>query len=206
GSGARPPLDFTSLGELSPRLQEIMSRALAKKLEQRYASASQLGDDLAEVLEAHQRATPLLTTPPDVLQEVATARRQVKEGRIDEGLTRLRALRESHPDSVEARRALRTAQREKAKEARPPAVASDFPELESTFQLPPTSRAPETMLQPTVALPPPGAGAPARSRLPLYLALAALPLLAAAGYLLTRKPPPVVPSEVRIPVRSQPMG
>src|SRR5215468_2809589 len=65
-----PPLDFTSLGELSPRLQEIMSRALAKKLEQRYASASQLGDDLAEVLEAHQRATPLLTTPPDVLQEV----------------------------------------------------------------------------------------------------------------------------------------
>jgi serine/threonine protein kinase len=201
-----PPLDFTSLGDLSPRLQQIVSKALAKKAEERHASASQLADDLAEVLESHQRVAPSPATPPAVLEAVATARRQVKEGRIDEGLTQLRQLQEAHPDSLEARRALRSAQREKARREKPPAPATDFPELESTFQQPPTSRAPDTLLQRTTVLPPPGASESKASRLPLYLALAALPLLGVAGYLLTRKPPAAVPTEVRIPVRSQPMG
>jgi hypothetical protein len=55
-------------------------------------------------------------------------------------------------------------------------------------------------------LPPPEAPGAKGSRLPLYLALAAVPLLVVAGYLLTRKPPVAAPTELHIPVRSQPMG
>jgi Protein kinase domain/PEGA domain len=202
------PLDLSSLGEVSPRLQEIVSRALAKEAPERYATASALADDLASVLEAQRRAEGGAGTPSSVQEAVAAARRHVKEGRTEEGVRRLRELQEAHPGSLETRRALRSALREKTRrEKSPEPEATAFPELEATFQAPPTSREPETLLQPTVVLPEAGGEAARRpSRTPFLVGGAALVAAIVAGVFLLRKPEPAAPADVRIPVRSQPMG
>ena len=140
------PLDLSSLGELSPRLQEIVSRALAKEPPERYPTATQLAADLASVVAAQRCLEGADAAPPTVQEAVAAARRQVKEGRTEEGVRRLRELQEAHPHSLETRRALRSALREKSRREKPPdPEATAFPELEATFQNPPTSREPETL-------------------------------------------------------------
>ncbi len=202
-----PPLDLSDLGDLSPRLQEIAGRALAKNAPERYATASELADDLALVLESYRQAEGAAATPPNVQEALAAARRQVKEGRVDDGLRRLRELQDANPHSLETRRAVRTALREKSRRDKPPEPeATAFPELEATFQAQPTSREPETLLQPTRVLPE-AEGARARpSRVPLLTGAAAVLVAAVGGLLLLRKPEPAAPVEARIPVRSQPMG
>jgi hypothetical protein len=121
---------------------------------------------------------------------------------------RLRELQEAHPESLETRRALRSALREKSRREKPPEPeATAFPELEATFQNPPTSREPETMLQPTVVLSEPGREtAPPRSRTPFLVGGLAVVAAIVAGVVLLRKPEAAAPVDVRIPVRSQPMG
>ncbi len=153
---APAPLDLASLGALSPRLQEIVTRALAKEVQERYPTATQLADDLASVLEMQRRAEGVAGTPASLQEALAMARRQVKEGRMEEVVRRLRELQQAHPQSLETRRALRSALREKTRREKPPEPeAAAFPELEATFQNPPTSREPETRMQPTVVLPEP---------------------------------------------------
>jgi hypothetical protein len=205
-----PPLDLGSLGDdVSPRLQHIVARALAKNVPERYESASQLADDLADVLDAQRRADGASATPLAVQEAVTAARRQVKEGRTEEGLRELRALQDAHPQSLETRRALRMALREKSRRERAPEPeATAFPELEATFQAPPTSRAPETLLQPTIVLPDAdGSATPRGSRTPLLVGgPLALVAVVALGTVVLHKPPPPAPVEARIPVRSQPMG
>ncbi len=51
-----PPPDLAALGGLGPKLQCVLSRALAKDREARYAGASALADDLTSLLEEAQRA------------------------------------------------------------------------------------------------------------------------------------------------------
>jgi hypothetical protein len=205
-----PPLDLGSLGEdVSPRLQEIVARALAKNLPERYENAAGLADDLAEVLAAQRRADAGSALAPAVLEALAAARRQVKEGRTDEGVRQLRELQEAHPQSLETRRALRMALREKSRREKPPEPEpTAFPELEATFQAPPTTREPETLLQPTIVLPDADGGAkPSASRAPLLVGgPLALVAVIALGTVALREPPPLAPVEARIPVRSQPMG
>jgi serine/threonine protein kinase len=200
------PLDLSSLGELYPRLQEILARALAKETPQRYDTATRFADDLADVLAAQRRGEGAERTPSSVQEAVTAARRQVKEGRTEEGVRRLRELQEAHPRSLETRRALRSALREKSRREKPPEPETTaFPELEATFQALPTSHEPETLLQPTVVLPEPGRGPSSRpSRTPWFFggALAAI----VAGAVLLRTPEAATPVDVRIPVRSQPMG
>ena len=209
-----PPIDPAPLGEVSPRLQEIVRRALAKKTDDRYPGAGALADDLQAVIEAHHDALGSAPSPPSVLEAVSAARRLVKDGRAQEGARRLGELVAAHPASVEARRGLRTARRAAQQAVRPAEPAADlFPELEATFQASPTSRTPETVLQPMVLLDPEAASptmalpeSPPRGRLVWgAVAVIALVVVAAAGLLLTGGRPPVV-AELRVPVRSQPPG
>lgn len=201
-----PPLDVTGL---DPRLKEIVERALAKDPEKRYPSASALADDLAGVLEAQARSV----ARPGAQEAASAARRLLKEGGTEDGLRRLRELAERHPDSVEVRRALRTVAREVERRKRPPELeAEGFPELEATFRVPPTQKAPDTEVQPTVVLGPEGttaAEAPARRERPALLwagAGLAVAVAIALGIALLRGAGPTKPAELRIAVRSQPAG
>jgi predicted Ser/Thr protein kinase len=202
-----PPLDPSKLGDVGPRLQAVVDRALAKNREERYPRADDLADELQAALDEHLRASEEGPVPAERL---ARARRAVREGRLDEGVEELQAITTAHPGSVDARRELRAALRERGRRARPPSAEPEgFPELESTFQASPTRREPETALQPTVTVPPSG-GAPSRlRRRQAMVAGGAVLLVAAVGTLLVlrgRPAAPPVPADLRIPVRSQPLG
>jgi hypothetical protein len=203
-----PPLDVAGL---DPRLREVAARALAKERDQRFPSAAALAEALSEVAAAHEAAAG--RGAAEVAEAVGFARRFLKEGRPEEGLARVRELAARHPDSVEARRALRTLLRETERGRRPPEPAGDdFPELDVTFQAPPTQRAAETDVQPTVvavteaeAAPPARRGRASRG---LLWGGGAVALVAAAvgAALLARGAGPKPPAEVRLLVRSQPPG
>jgi hypothetical protein len=131
------------IGPLTADLQAIVSRALAKKPDDRYASAARLADDLAEL----RGRVEAMAAPTEIMERIQAARQLVRQGRVDEGVTRLREMVQHTPQSIEARRALRAASREAAKRAKPQeAEAVDsFPEL--TYQMAPT-RLQETALLP----------------------------------------------------------
>jgi hypothetical protein len=214
-----PPPDLGAVGEFAPRLREILSRALAKDPDARYPGAAPLAADLAAVLEEVQKAAG----PPPALavQALAAARKAAPEGHGEEAIARLRGLVANHPGFLEARRALRTVLREqKARREPTPAEPEAYPELEATFQTAPTRRdAPlaspagsaGTGFQPTVAIsataspgPPPPERAARRGW--LWGAAGLLGVAAVAAVLLLRGIWPPPPSELRVSVRSQPMG
>jgi hypothetical protein len=208
-----PPPDLTALGEFAPRLQEILVRALAKEPEARYPGAAALAGDLAAVLEDVRKAEG--GVPALAVEALAAARKAVPEGRGEEAVARLRGLVASYPGFLEARRALRSALREqKARRAPAPPGPEKYPELEATFQPAPTRRAPDTEVQPTVALsggPTPVVAAPgewwlAARRGWRWGLVALLGIAAAAATLLLRGLGPSAPAEARLLVRSQPMG
>jgi hypothetical protein len=187
----------------------LVERALAKNRDQRFPSAAALADALGEVREAHEHSAA--RGAAEAAEALGFARRVVKEGKAEEGLTRVRELAARHPGSVDVRRALRTLLRETERGRRPPeSPADDFPELDVTFQAPPTQRAAGTEVQPTVvvATGAEAAGAAPRkgSRVVLWAAGGFALAAAAAGLLLVRGRGPAAPAEVRVPVRSQPAG
>jgi hypothetical protein len=207
-----PPLPSEVAG-VAPRLQEVLDRALAKNVDERCPSASALAADLAAAQDAHARASPLPVAPPEALNG---ARRLLKEGRLDECVERLRGLEAAATESVEVRRVLRAVTRERMRRDQPPEPeATDFPELDATYRLPPTQRAAETVVRaasasptdvpPTVVSPAgPTVVAPTSSRIgaALGLGLAAGAGVVAAGlfaFLLLRggeKPAVTAPSAV----------
>jgi hypothetical protein len=204
-----PPVDLTALGDFAPRLQEILSRALAKDPDARYPGAAALGAGLAAVLEDVRRAEG---PAPALAQEALAAARQAAP---EEAVARLRGLVATYPGFLAARRALRSAQREqKAKHAPAHAGPEGYPELEATFQAAPTRRAPGTELQPTVAIsgaptpgaPTPATTAPAGRRALLWGGAVLLGVAVVVAVLLLRWSGPAAPTEARVPVRSQPMG
>ena len=207
------PLDPGRLGGVSPRLQEVVGRALAKSAEARYPTAGALADDLAEVMEAHARTLGASAPSPATMEAIAAARRLVKEGRAAEGERRLREIATANPWSVEARRALRTALREEQRARKPPEPPpDDFPELEATFQAPPTQRAAETEVRPGAGLEGKGSATaalglwpPRRALWPWLGGAGLLALLLAVLQLVRGGSPPAV-VELRVPVRSQPLG
>jgi serine/threonine-protein kinase len=178
-------------GALTPRLCAIVDKALAKDVAQRYAGTDELADDVAEALRELRERSP---RPADS-EELATARRLLDEGRAQESLERLRALVAQHPDEIQARRALRTVQREIAGGRPAPPEEDEFPELDATFHAPPTQRATATLRQEVLA-----ARGVRRGPLAAALALGALALVA-----LLRSGPPPTPT-VRLQVRSEPAG
>jgi serine/threonine protein kinase len=205
-----PPM-AAELGPSGGRLQHIVEKALAKEQDARYATAARLADDLAEVLMAYTRA--VASGSGDTGEAVSASRRLLKEGRVEECVQQLRELTDRTPQSLEARRALRVATREMMRRQKPEPEADDFPELAATFQVPPTVREPETVLQQMPApLAPAASGgmvsgaAPAEPGRTLAWAGAAffVVALAAGAVLVTRKhrstDPPNVAASVA-PVR-----
>ena len=131
------PLDLGTL-KLDPRLAAVVARALEKDADRRYPTATALGDALQVILEEEKKRASTASPAEPLL----TARRLLKEGHLEEGLTRLRALAEDTPTSIEVRRALRVAHRAVQGRARPAheGPADEFPELEATYRSSPAAR------------------------------------------------------------------
>jgi hypothetical protein len=208
-----PPPDLGAFGDFAPRLQSILSRALAKDPDARYPGAAALADDLAAVLEDVRRTEG--PTPALAVEALAAARRAAPEGHGEEAVARLRGLVASYPGFLAARRALRAALREQARRREPgPAETEVYPELEATFQAAPTRHAPDTELQPTRTLAPPATpgervpsgAAPGARRAWRWGLVGLLGVAAVAAVLLLRGSGPSTPTEARLSVRSQPMG
>ena len=211
-----PEIDLAPLGPVGGRLREIVARALAKDPDARYPTATVLAEDLAAAFEEAQRAAG--APPADAVAALGDARRELREGRGARAAEALRALVREHPGFVEAHRVLRVAVREQKKRAaaKPLAASEAYPELEATFQATATRREAGTELQPTVVVGDDMAGetraltgeprspvVPAR-RAWLWTGLGLVAVVAlAAGVLLRRSP---APTELRLPVRSQPVG
>jgi Protein kinase domain/PEGA domain len=208
-----PPPDLGALGDLAPRLQSILSRALAKDPDARYPGAAALAADVAAVLEDVRRVEG--PTPALAMEALAAARRVAPEGCGEEAVARLRGLVASYPGFLAARRALRAALREQARKREPvPAETDVYPELEATFQAAPTRHEVDTELQPTRTLAPPAAPgervpsetAPGARRAWRWGVAGLLGVAAIAAVLLLRRSGPSAPTEARLGVRSQPMG
>ncbi len=152
------PLPPEALGEAGDRLGAIVAKALARDPAQRYASAGAMADALADLLRDHNASLPAASAPRDV-EALATARRLVKEGRLDDAARQVATLVQQRPDFLDARRLARAVAREQARLARHAAPEpDDFPELDATYQSPATTRQADTLVEavpPTVAAPPP---------------------------------------------------
>ena len=128
-----PPevLDVDAL-KLDPRLATVAAKALEKDADRRYPTATALGEALQVILDEEKKRD----RPVPAAEPLLTARRLLKEGRIEEGLTRLRALAADTPTSIEVRRALRVAHRAAQDLTHPAdeAALDAFPELEATYR------------------------------------------------------------------------
>jgi serine/threonine protein kinase len=195
-----PPLALEALGELGPRLRNVLDKALAKDPAARYPSAAAFAEELAALSAGVQRSQP---APPATLAEgLTTARRALGEGNVEEALARLRGLVAEHPDWIEPRRALRSALREENRRKEPKTAGGDgYPELDATFQAArtkreahdmgslPTQVSGSTALAPTVLAPAATAAsepAPVSSRPWLYAGGALLVVALAAAVVLLR--------------------
>jgi serine/threonine protein kinase len=204
-SETAPPLELPALGDLGPRLQAILDRALAKDRDTRFAGAEEMAAEVQAVLDRHLAASETQAVSPEAL---AGARRRRREGQPAEAADQLRTLVLSHPGSLVARRELRAALREQEESARPPAAAADdLPELEATYVVPPTSREPETAVAPTVTV---SGSVPTsrgwRASLGAALVVGALAVVAVTSWVVLGRSVPTAPVEARLPVRSQPLG
>lgn len=145
---APEPLDVAVLG-LDPRITTVVERALEKDADQRYPTAGALADALQAVLADLKREG----VPAAAAEPLSVARRLLKEGRAEEGLTRLRTLAESTPTSIEVRRALRAATRQVQQKTDPSAKAAEgFPELDATFRAAPAPAEAPAPLAATVSM------------------------------------------------------
>ena len=197
-----PPLQ--DLGEVEPRLQAIVDRALAKDPAGRYAGAAHMADDLAGLL-----ADCSSVATSDQAEGLNRSRGLLREGKLEQGVRELRAIVERFPTVVEARRALRAATREMSRRERPAQPEADeFPELDATFQVSSTRREPDTVVQGVVTEAAPRKVSVPAGRWLLAAAMAGLAVAVAAGVFLLRRAeePPAVPASHRIPVRSRPPG
>ena len=191
-----PPLP--DLPEAGPRLGAIVDRALAKDPAARHANASQMADELSGLLSSLAPAQSAANTVA-----LEQGRRLLREGRLDDSVRRLREALELQPESIEARRALRTATRELQRRARAHEPEADqYPELEATFQASPTRREPETVVLPPAATAP-GALPSRAGRWLLVAAGLGLAAAVAAGAILLLGEPP---APVCVPIKSRPPG
>ncbi|HET7746186.1 MAG TPA: serine/threonine-protein kinase, partial [Vicinamibacteria bacterium] len=202
-----PPLETDAAAEV-PRAIELVSRALAKDTARR-PTALEMADELASMASERIRAVAV-PIPAEALETVNTSRRLLREGRVEEGVQRLRAVAEAHPYSLEARRLLRVATGEmwRRQNAAPAAPEDDFPELAITWQSPPTRVGGDGALPAGVAAPgqgevaqPGGAGAAqgagdargGRTVLWAGAAFAAAAVVAGGILVATRRPPAPAP-------------
>jgi len=185
-----PEPELGDLGTEAAGLRETLRRVLAKDREQRPATAAVLADELSRILAAHLGSLAAETSP-ETRETVALSRHLLREGRVEESVRRLREIHESHPHSLEVRRALRAATREMQRRQDSPAAPAedDFPELDATYRpdaatyFPAATRVqPETVMQPTVLPPEPTA----RRTLTAIAGAAALVVVVAAAVAILR--------------------
>ena len=185
-----PEPELGDLGTEAAGLRETLRRVLAKDREQRPATAAVLADELSRILAAHLGSLAAETSP-ETRETVALSRHLLREGRVEESVRRLREIHESHPHSLEVRRALRAATREMQRRQDSPAAPAedDFPELDATYRpdaatyFPAATRVqPETVMQPTVLRPEPTA----RRTLTAIAGAAALVVVVAAAVAILR--------------------
>jgi serine/threonine protein kinase len=146
---APEPLDTAAL-QLDPGLGAVVARCLEKDPDRRYPSAEAVVEALLPFLEGARREER--EGPP--AEPLSAARKLLKEGRVEESLTALRSLAASSPTSIEVRRALRVALRERDRRQNPQEEPTEeYPELDATYRASPTARVAETVVTPpTVAL------------------------------------------------------
>ncbi len=197
------PVPTEVLGAPSESLRAVVAKALAKDPGERYASAGAMADALAEVLREHATAHPVASGPRDA-EALSTARRLIKEGRLDDAERHVATLVQRCPELLDGRRLARVVARERARLARAASPEPDhFPELDVTYQSPATAKQPDTLVEavaPTVAAPPPAAAAPAastssRPRPAIFVAAAvALGIAGIVALLLLGRAPDPVPT------------
>jgi serine/threonine protein kinase len=178
-------------GDVTRELQQVVDRALAKDVAQRYATAGEMADALAALGARLPR-----TSEAPTLEIVNASRRLAREGRYEESLRRLEEATAINPISLEARRALRTIRREAQKRQEAVATekisADDFPELADTFQASPTRVEESTRVDGTAAthvVTEPGSARPVAGGRGLLVAAGALVLVAAlTGLVLVLRP------------------
>jgi len=215
--------DLEALGDIAPRLLEILAKALAKDPAARYPGASAFSEELRVLAERAQKAQP-----PELegtSEALAAARHALRDGHAEEAIARLRGFVAEHPDSVEARRSLRVALRAEKHRQEPPAAGADgYPELEATFQAALTRRdgpagqatqagqggteLVSTVVAGTTLTRARATPAP-RGRAWVWAGAAFLVVAGAAAAVLLRgtaPAPKAAASELRIPIRSQPTG
>jgi serine/threonine protein kinase len=140
------------LGSAGPRLQGLAARALHKDPAQRIQSAARFADELSQVLDWYSRSA----VPPVAEEDqhlLADARRRIRDDPPEETVDLYAAVVERNPHSVEARRALRAANRRLWEADQPQALSDDYPELEATFRAggtprPTDARSADTLVQP----------------------------------------------------------
>ena len=170
---ATPPLNV-DLGPETPRLQEIVNRTLEKDPQRRYASASELADDLQRMLQGLLERTKAPVLKQAEQEALSGARRALKEGRIDEAQRRIEPLSQK-AGAPEVLRLMRALRREQQQRAQPPdARTDDFAELEATYRAHVTQRTPDTFV---------GAQASTETRAPVATASPARWLIPIAGVL-----------------------
>jgi len=201
------PLPTEALGATPESLQAVVAKALAKDPGERYASAGAMADAIADVLREHASAYPVVNAPKDA-EALSTARRLMKEGRLDDAERQVATLVQRSPDLLDGRRLARMVARERARVSRAGSPEPDhFPELDVTFQSPPTAKQPDTLVEaipPTVAAPPPPApdasppSTSSRPRPATFVAAAiALGIAGVAALILLRHGPDAVSTPVQ---------
>ena len=203
-------------GRGEPRLQEIVSRALAKNPDARYPTAAAFADDLALVLEDHRARSRIprhLASEPRIDRGRAAA----AEGRPGSG-GRDPPARDRGREAPLGRGAagaadgLREAQQRHERPAEP--EVEDFPELEATFKASPTRRAADTRCSPRSSTRRPGASRPAPRPLGPRGAAARGSRFEERASSRWSRPSSLVlgtaesrrPADLRVPVRSHPIG
>lgn len=125
-----PPLPANCAGELTPALQEIVNRALAKDAADRYAAAAEMAADVSK-LRARVRNTQMAGEDRASLMAV---RREIQEsGGSPQTLRVVETLVKKYPDADEVLRVARSARRKPPEWSLHAHAEDTFPELDAAF-------------------------------------------------------------------------
>lgn len=126
---APPPLGPTAAGPFTARLQRVIDHALAKSVDERYATAGEMAADLAEI----RASIPSSTLPPRETATLAAARQALQAGPLTDDLSdSVLSIASTYPDALDAQRTLRAARRSQPA-WRETLDTGSYPELDQSF-------------------------------------------------------------------------
>jgi PEGA domain-containing protein len=190
-------------GPDTARLQQIVNRALEKEPQQRYATATELAEELQQLQQSLLERTGRMLLSPTEQEALSGARRALKEGRLDEAQQRLGSVLARKREAPDVTRLARAIQREQQRRAQPASPQRDeFPELEATYRANITQQTPDTLVAPSPA------ARPASSAAVWLIPLAGVLLLGATvltALLLRDREAATKPSPAPVAVASAPV-